>query len=152
MDYDLPNPAHPDAASVGASFEECRLYAVLFANESQYYTVVLRGKNTDSVFLFETDYVQACSIYGAIYVMSSDVPRTYELFARILEATGGTMLSAVVDSFDQETHYYGSHLVLRTANGETQIKCRGSDAVGISHFAGVPLLVNAAFLGKELAR
>jgi bifunctional DNase/RNase len=146
LEYMPPNPVRFDLARLGASFEEFSLHALLFWHEPQRYTVVLRGKQSGSLFPFETGYVQACSIYGAIKVAPSDIPLTYDLFARVVAAAGGTLLSAVVDSYNMEAKTHNFHLVVKTERGLVKVKCRGSDAVGIAHFAGLPLKIDTVFL------
>jgi len=149
FEYLPPNPARFDLARLGASFEEFSLHAVLFWHEPERYAVVLKGKESGSVFPFETGYVQACSIYGATKVAPSDIPLIYELCARLVKASGGRLLSAVVDSYDTKAKIYNFHLVMKTESGLVKIKCRGSDAVGIAHFVGLPLLIDRVFLRME---
>jgi bifunctional DNase/RNase len=150
----FPNLAQLDATRLGLSCEECALHALLFGYEPQRYNVVLKGNNSESVFVFETGYVQACSLYGAIMIKRtpSDTPLTYDLFGRIIEAMGGRVLSAIVDSYDTKSETCNYYLVIESPSGSVKIKCRGSDAVGIAHFGGVPIKIDAALLGRESAR
>ena len=112
---------------------------------------MLKANRTGAVFLFETGYVQACSSTARVKVTPSETPLTYELFAHIIQATGCRLVAAVVDAFDRNAQTHSFYLVVETPSGRIKIKCRGSDAVGIAHFAGMPVKIDAAFLGKGAA-
>ena len=61
----------------------------------------------------------------------------------------GSIVEAIFDGYNKTFHFYESYLLVSRGNGTVKIKCRGSDAVGISLFTKIPIKVNTAFLGRE---
>ena len=96
----------------------------------------------------QTGYVEACSVYGAINKPQSSSPLTYQLFEDLIHALDGSFVEAVFDGYDSDFQAYESHLAIKKGGGTVKVKCRGSDAVGISFLAKKPIKVNTAFLGR----
>jgi bifunctional DNase/RNase len=149
VDYVLPDPTHVRVDPSAASYEECRLHKVVFFYEREEYFIVLRGGSSRSVFLVQTGYVEACSVYGAVKASSHPTPFTYQFIVNLLHGLDASVEEAVFDGYDKDLRVYESHLVIRKPNGKVVVRCRGSDAVGISFVAKTPIRVNTAFLGRE---
>jgi len=147
MDYLIPDPRQVQIQISTAIYEVCKLHKLVFFYLRQHYFIILRSIETESVFLMQTDYVQACSIYGAINKPQSPSPLTYQLFENIIHALGGSIVEAVITGYDKSFQIYQSHLVITGTGGKVNVPCRGSDAVGISLLAETPIKVNRAFMG-----
>jgi len=147
IDYMLPDPRQVRVQLFEATYELCKLYKVVFLHVPQEYFIILRSVDTRSVFLMQTGYVEACSVYGAINKRHHPTPLTYQLFENLVHALDGTIIEAVFDDYNKEFQGYESHLVISKRDGTAKVQCRGSDAVGISFLARTPIKVNKAFLG-----
>jgi bifunctional DNase/RNase len=147
IDYILRDPRHAEAQIGSEAYEVCKLHRLIFLYGVQKYFVVLKGIDTESVFVIQTGYVEACSIYGAINRPPHPTPLTYQLFADIVRTLDGTILEAVFHGYDKVRQTYESHLALRRGLELLTIECRGSDAIGISFLARTPIRVKSVFLG-----
>jgi len=148
VSYMLPDPRHVHIQRSAAVYEICKPHKLVFFHAQQHYFIILRSIETPSVFLMQTGYAEACSIYGAINKPQSPNPLTYQLFASLIDALSGSIVESVFDGYNKESRTLESHLVISRAGGIVKVQCRGSDAVGISFLARTPIKVNAAFLGK----
>jgi bifunctional DNase/RNase len=144
----VPDPACVDTRLLGNSFEACVLKTVLFQHNVQRFTLVLESRESQSVFLFPTGFVEASWVRFIAAKASYLGPSTHDLMLNILDVLGGTLVEAVVDGYDKNTRGYECHVVVRTADGASNhVKCRASDGVAFSLASGFPFKVHKAFLG-----
>jgi bifunctional DNase/RNase len=120
---------------------------LVFLHAAQEYFIVLKSVETESVFLMQTGYVEACSVYGAMYRRPHPNPLTYQLFQNLVHALDASIVEVVFDGYNKDIQGYESHLVVSKRGSTVNVKCRGSDAVGIAFLARIPIRVNTAFLG-----
>jgi bifunctional DNase/RNase len=149
LNFSYPNTDLLDENSIGQSFIECRLCAVTFEYDTSRYLFILKNDEDNRAFACVTGYVEACNLYGAVRAPSSSTPLTFQLFNNIIDTLSGEVIESVVDGFDRTANWYTFHVVLKTPEGLKKLKCKGSDAVGIAHFAGKPIKVDAALLAYD---
>jgi len=148
--FALPNPLLISAATDPHSFELTHLAKVLCLIDHDRYSLVLKSQNSDSVFVLETGYVEICSIYGSIIADSDPTPLTFQLMLQLIDVLGGTFMESTIDRYNQDLRLYESYLTIRMPGQSDvlQVRCRGSDAIGLSVLAKKPIKINTAFLGR----
>jgi bifunctional DNase/RNase len=150
LDYMLRDPRQSQIHCATAAYEVCKLHKLVFLHGSQEYFVILRSVHTQAIFLMQTGYVEACSIYGAINRPDHPIPLTYQLFENLVHMLNGSIIEAVFDGYNKDYQAYENHLVIGKQDGVAEVPCRGSDAVGIAFLAKTPIKVNTSFLGHVL--
>ena len=150
MDYLLPDPRRLPVQSLRRSYEECRLFAVLFQyDEPEQFTLILQSTSGDGFLVVNTGYIEACSVYNIVKYPPSPFPVTHELILNIAEALGGTLLESLTDEFDEATSSYRCRLAIGGNSGVVSVRCRISDAVALSLLSKIPLKIDQAFLNSS---
>jgi bifunctional DNase/RNase len=145
IEYRPRDPRTITPESFGRAFDISTLYALLFFYQSAKYYVLLRKQDSSQVFVFETGYVEACSIYGALQAPTGGVSLRYELFDRIIQELGGSIIEASIDGYDADLSQYRSHVLLQGKDSVIKVACRGSDAIGIAYSGRKPIKVDSEF-------
>lgn len=146
----VPNPAMFTAKPDPSAYVECRLWAVFFVCDEVLSSIVLKGIDDKSAFVVHVGYTEACSIYHAMKGGPYPSPPTHTLIGTLVQTLGGSLIEAVVESFDCKSQAYECHLAVQTRDGVVNVACRGSDAVALSLCTNIPIRVNSSLLGTTL--
>lgn len=146
----VPNPEMFTANQDPPAYVECRLWAVFFVYDDVLSSIVLKGIDGKSAFVVHVGYAEACSIYHAMKGGPYPSPPTHALIGTLVQTLGGSLIEAVVESFDRKSQAYKCHLAVRTRDGVVNVACRGSDAVALTLFTNIPIRVNSSLLGTTL--
>jgi len=106
----------------------------------QGYVVILKEKEGERWLPIFIGAAEAQSISFLLQGLEYARPMTYDLFAKILDGGGITVVSSTVNDLKDNTFY--AIVDLRTAKGETkQIDARPSDAIALALKMKAPILV-----------
>src|SRR5579862_2997506 len=149
MDWVIPTPAAFPRDFSRISYVDCGLSIVSLEYAAERFALVLKTSDAERVFVAQTGYTEACWISYIVERAEYPAPPTHVLLVRILEALGGSLVEATVDSYDFDRNAYRCQLVLEAGGRSMKIASRVSDAVAMAYVVGCPIRVNAAFLGYD---
>lgn len=134
---------------VSGVFEECRLRAVIFENDAEAYTIVLRSTSSPSALVFPTGYAEASWIWGYARQHSHSTPSTHELLAHIVGEFGGEFQEGVLFDYRSDRDAYECILKIRRDGVKLSIPCRISDLISLSYCTEFPIRVDSSFLVRD---
>jgi bifunctional DNase/RNase len=132
--------------SVSGVFEECRLRAVIFENDAQAYTVVLKSTRSQTALVFPTGYSEAASIWGYAERIPHSTTATHELLTQIVHELGAEFQEGVLFNYRSDQRAYECVLKIARDGARSAIPCRISDLVALSLVTPLPISIDTSFL------
>lgn len=108
--------------------------------------VILKEKEGERYLPIWIGTAEADSIAVKMQGVSVPRPLTHDFVCAIINTTGTTVKSAIIDKLKDDCFY--AKLIVSVNKKETEIDCRPSDVLAVAVRAGVPIFTNEKVLSK----